>query len=95
MLCALLFNIYYMEQIHKTLETPCGQFPTIKSKEIQEAKTITDLFKKLETSGGTLDPVIFAELEKRNEIYNYQQWRKQNPNKYFADDDNFGRSNCT
>ena len=75
-----------MKQLHKRIETPLGYFPTIKSKEIEESKTIEDLFKRLETRGGTCDPVIFAELELRGEIANYQEWRKNNPNEYFADD---------
>jgi hypothetical protein len=75
-----------MKQLHQTLQTPYGVFPTIKSSEIKEAKTVKDLFKKLETKGGTIDPVIFAELDARNEIANYKNWRNENPDKYFADD---------
>jgi len=74
-----------MKQLPQTLETPYGLFPTINSKEIQEAENVEDLFKKLETKGGTIDPVIFAELDARNEIANYNEWRKQNPDKYFVE----------
>lgn len=54
------------------------------SKEIEEAQTIEDLFSVLETRGGTINPIIFRELELRNELHNYEKWRENNPN-IFAD----------